>query len=60
MALETFGIDRLLFGTDWPFWKGEAHQLAADYLERSGLGSDDIARIDCENAKALFRERFPL
>jgi predicted TIM-barrel fold metal-dependent hydrolase len=59
LAIESFGIDRLLFGTDWPFWKGEAHQLAADYLAQAGLSAADIARIDSANARAIFASRFP-
>jgi len=57
LAIETFGIDRLVFGTDWPFWKGDAHQLAADYLHQSGLTGEQIALIDSGNAKALFGDR---
>lgn len=57
LAIETFGIERLVFGTDWPFWKGDAHQLAADYLEASGLSREQIAMIDSGNAKALFGDR---
>jgi aminocarboxymuconate-semialdehyde decarboxylase len=56
-AIATFGIERLVFGTDWPFWKGEAHQLAADYLAASGLAPDDVAKIDSGNLKALFGDR---
>jgi predicted TIM-barrel fold metal-dependent hydrolase len=59
-AVETYGIDRLVFGTDWPFWKGEAHQLAADHLYRAGLSDADLAKIDTENAKTIFGRRYPL
>ena len=58
LAIETFGLDRIVFGTDWPFWKGEAHQLAADYLQQSGLGDAEIAAIDSGHARALFPGRF--
>jgi predicted TIM-barrel fold metal-dependent hydrolase len=57
LAIETFGLDRLVFGTDWPFWKGEAHQLAADFLDQAGLTAAQIAQIDSGNAKALFGTR---
>jgi 6-methylsalicylate decarboxylase len=57
LAIETFGLDRLVFGTDWPFWKGEAHQLASDYLAASGLSADQIAAIEHGNARALFGDR---
>jgi len=57
LAIETFGIDRVVFGTDWPFWKGDAHQLAADYLAQAGLTPEEIAAIDSGNARALFGAR---
>jgi predicted TIM-barrel fold metal-dependent hydrolase len=57
LAIETFGIERMVFGTDWPFWKGEAHQLAADYISESGLTAEQIALIDSGNAKVLFGDR---
>jgi aminocarboxymuconate-semialdehyde decarboxylase len=56
-AIETFGIERIVFGTDWPFWKGEAHQVAADYLAQTGLTSEQLAAIDSGNARALFGDR---
>jgi aminocarboxymuconate-semialdehyde decarboxylase len=56
-ACAAFGADRLVFGTDYPFWAGEAHQLAADYLERSGLTAEQRAAIDSGNALALFGEK---
>jgi len=58
-AIATFGVDRLVFGTDWPFWNGEAHQLAADYLAASGLTPDQLAAIDSGNLRALFGSRIP-
>jgi aminocarboxymuconate-semialdehyde decarboxylase len=58
LAIGTFGLDRIVFGTDWPYWKGEAHQLAADYLAATGLTPDEIAAIDSGNARALFGDRF--
>ena len=59
LAIETYGIDRIVFGTDWPFWKGEAHQLAADFLDQTGLTNEQIAAIDSGNARALFGDRIP-
>ena len=60
LAIETYGIDRLVFGTDWPFWKGEAHQLAADYLLNAGLSAADVAKIDTGNARTIFGANYPL
>ena len=57
LAIETFGLERIVFGTDWPFWKGEAHQLAADFISQCGLTPAQIAAIDSGNARALFGDR---
>jgi len=57
LAIATFGLERIVFGTDWPFWKGEGHQLAADYLAASGLTAEQIAAIDSGNLAALFGDR---
>ena len=53
-ACDTFGNDKIVFGTDYPFWKGEAHQLASEYLDRSGLAPEVIAGIANGNVKAIF------
>jgi 6-methylsalicylate decarboxylase len=57
LAIETFGLKKVVFGTDWPFWKGEAHQLAADYITQTGLSKDDTDAIFVDNARALFGDR---
>lgn len=57
-ACDTLGVDRLVFGSDYPFWRGEAHQLGADYLERAGLSGADLAAIGSGNAAALFGARY--
>jgi aminocarboxymuconate-semialdehyde decarboxylase len=53
-ACEAFGTDRLLFGTDYPFWAGDAHQLAVDYLQRADLDEATLRAIDSGNAFAIF------
>jgi aminocarboxymuconate-semialdehyde decarboxylase len=60
LAIETFGLEKIVFGTDWPFWKGEAHQLASEYLEQCDLRAADVERISSENARALFGELYPM
>lgn len=57
LAREEFGIDRLLFGTDYPFWRDEAHEHAASYVQNSGLAPADIQAIFEGNAAMLFGER---
>jgi aminocarboxymuconate-semialdehyde decarboxylase len=53
-ACETFGVDRIVFGTDYPFWNGPAHQHASDYIEAAGLSAADIHAISEANARTLF------
>ncbi|MEP9386780.1 amidohydrolase family protein [Mesorhizobium sp. KR9-304] len=53
-ACETFGADRLLLGTDTPYWQDNLYQLAVDYIRQSGLSAQDAERIYHENAMALF------
>jgi predicted TIM-barrel fold metal-dependent hydrolase len=53
-SCDTFGVDRIVFGTDYPFWNGAAHQHASDYLERAGLPAADVQAISEGNARALF------
>jgi aminocarboxymuconate-semialdehyde decarboxylase len=56
-AIATYGLDRIVFGTDWPYWKGDAHQLAADYLAASGLDAAAVEAISWGNLKPLFGTR---
>jgi predicted TIM-barrel fold metal-dependent hydrolase len=58
LACEAFGVDRLLFGTDYPFWREDAHQLAMTYVLESGLGERDLAAVFENNVKGLFEGRF--
>ena len=57
-ACDTLGAGRLVFGSDYPFWRGEAHQLGAEYLDHAGLAAADLAAIGAGNAAALFGERY--
>ena len=60
VAIETFGPDRLLFGSDWPVCR-----LAAPYeavvaaeeagLTAAGLGPADLAKVFGANAVAVYR-----
>jgi 6-methylsalicylate decarboxylase len=54
LASDAFGSDRLLFGTDYPFWRDEAHAHAASYIRNSGLAPNAIEAIFEGNATKLF------
>lgn len=52
-ARETVGAERLLMGTDYPFWIGEAFALAVDYIRKSELPSAEVDAILGGTAKGL-------
>jgi len=53
-ACDTFGAQRLLLGTDYPFWQGHAHDLGVSYLEHAGLSAAELAAIRGGTARRLF------
>ncbi len=53
-AVETFGADRLLFGTDFPFQPGEFFATTVDYIKRAGLPERDVEAILDRNAAEFF------
>lgn len=52
-ARETVGADRLLMGTDYPFWVDDAFKLAVDYIGESQLPAAEVDSILGGNAKSL-------
>jgi 6-methylsalicylate decarboxylase len=50
---QAVGTDRLLFGTDYPFWRDDAFKLCADYIADAGLPKADVGRILDMNAQEL-------
>jgi predicted TIM-barrel fold metal-dependent hydrolase len=60
LACDAFGTDRILFGTDYPFWRDEAHQLAMTYLHEIGLSDAEKTAIFEGNARGLFGKLSPL
>ena len=53
-AIDTFGIGQIVFGTDYPFWNGPAHQHASEYLDHAGLTAAQVDAISEANARDLF------
>jgi predicted TIM-barrel fold metal-dependent hydrolase len=53
-ACESFGADRLLLGTDFPYQSGAHFQNAIDYVVHADLDTRRKAEILDENATALF------
>ena len=57
-ACETFGAERIVLGTDYPYWSGEAHTWAVRYVEESSLPAATVDAILRKNAAGLFPGRF--
>jgi aminocarboxymuconate-semialdehyde decarboxylase len=52
-AVHAYGIDRILWGSDYPYWRGESYRHAVDYLALTGLPEKDLESIRYGNAAAL-------
>jgi predicted TIM-barrel fold metal-dependent hydrolase len=54
-AVDSFGADRLLLGTDFPYEAGDTFVRAVDYIAASGIPADQVRAILEGNATALLR-----
>jgi 6-methylsalicylate decarboxylase len=54
MAVDAFGADRMVLGTDFPYLIGDIFQEAVDYIA-TALPPDQAEAIQDRNAQALFR-----
>jgi 6-methylsalicylate decarboxylase len=52
-ACESFGAERLLLGTDFPYLMGPKLRRCVSYVEEAGLGAAETAGILGDNARAL-------
>jgi predicted TIM-barrel fold metal-dependent hydrolase len=50
---ETLGVEHLLLGTDYPFWREDAFKLCVDYVAQSGLPADETENILGGSARRL-------
>jgi predicted TIM-barrel fold metal-dependent hydrolase len=58
-ACEVCGPDRILLGTDFPYWIDDAYQLGVDYVKKSGLSKKDVVAILGGNALQLLGLKLP-
>jgi aminocarboxymuconate-semialdehyde decarboxylase len=58
-AADSFGADRLVLGTDFPYETGAVFERAVSYITSSGLAPGDADRVLSSNAKALFGQPDP-
>jgi aminocarboxymuconate-semialdehyde decarboxylase len=52
-AVSAFGIDRILLGTDYPYWIGPDYDHSVTYPTLAGLDDGEIAAIQYGNARSL-------
>jgi 6-methylsalicylate decarboxylase len=50
---EVVGSERLLMGTDYPFWRDGAFKLCVDYVSQAGLPASEVDGILGGNAQKL-------
>jgi aminocarboxymuconate-semialdehyde decarboxylase len=53
-AIDTFGADRLVLGTDFPYEDGDIFVRAIDYISDPRIAPEDAERILARNAQHLF------
>jgi 6-methylsalicylate decarboxylase len=53
-ACEAYGADRIVFGTDYPFFRDGAYKAAADYIGATGLSKEETEAIFVGNAQRVF------
>jgi len=52
-AYDSFGADRLVLGTDFPYLSGEMYKQSVTYRENSEIPKEDVHRILDANAASL-------
>lgn len=54
-ACESFGADRLVLGTDFPYLSGDGYRRSVSYIQDAGLLATDAHRILDTNAASLLQ-----
>ncbi len=52
-AVRVYGVDRVIWGSDYPYLTGDSYRRAVEYLDLTGLPAGDLAAIRYENARNL-------
>lgn len=50
LALETFGLDNMMFSVDYPF---STNEMGSDFLNNTGLSATDLEKIAYRNAERV-------
>lgn len=55
LSVEVFGEDKILLGSDFPYFKDEKYIRAVDYIKDSRLSDRTKEKILRENAERLYK-----
>ncbi|WP_217711437.1 amidohydrolase family protein [Actinomadura sp. NAK00032] len=44
-TIDSFGIDRILLGSDFPYFQNDLYTRAVRYVEEAGLTAEQVTRI---------------
>lgn len=53
-AVDVFGYEKIMMGSDFPYFKDEKYTRAVDYIKNSGLSEAKVAAILKDNASNLY------
>lgn len=53
-TIEVFGANKLLMGSDFPYFKDEKYIRAVDYIKTADLSDEEVRMILNDNAKRLY------
>jgi len=59
LTADTFGDDRIMCGSDFPYFQNEKYTRAVTYIRDAGLGDDATERILYGNARKLYGDKLP-
>ena len=52
-AWQVVGAERILFGSDYPFWHDDAYVRSVDYVQEAGLMAEEVDGVLGGNAESL-------
>ncbi|MFJ9175408.1 amidohydrolase family protein [Streptomyces sp. NPDC102360] len=55
LTVETFGADRIMAGSDHPYFQEDKYVRAFDYIRKAPLAPDEVSAILAGNATALYK-----
>lgn len=53
-AVESFGADRILLGSDFPYFQGDLYTRAVQYVVQAGLTAEQVRSVLEDNINQVF------